>query len=63
MEGKKEMLKEEMRQRKTERRCCGGPEVCAPPPPSQLDGEEKRSVRGDKVGGRGQREAEETESV
>lgn len=36
--------------------------VCAPPP-SQLDGEEKRSVRGDKVGGRGQREAEETESV
>lgn len=39
--------------------------MCPPPPPhlSQLDQEEKRSAMGEKVGGRGQREAEEPVSV
>lgn len=36
---------------------------CAPPHLSQLDREEKRSVMGEKVGGRGQSEAEEPVSV
>lgn len=70
MEGKKEMLKEEMRQRKRERGLerRGGQDAvegqrCVPPHPQPAGRGGTRSVRGDKVGGRGQREAEETESV
>lgn len=62
------MLKEGLRQRKTERagaerrtRCCGAAEVCAPPSASWTG--RKSGVSGGKVGGRGQRKAEESASV
>lgn len=62
------MPKEGIRQRKTESagaerrtRCCGGPEVCALPSTSWTG--RKRGASVEKVGGRGQRKAEESASV